>query len=85
MRSFVIGTRDDVAGFALAGVQGAVCATREEVESALATLGAQASSPANNAGGTPALPEETIVIVSASLPALLPKGITQMVVVLPEG
>jgi vacuolar-type H+-ATPase subunit F/Vma7 len=30
MKPFVIGTREDVVGFALAGVEGVVCATREE-------------------------------------------------------
>ena len=36
MTPFVIGTRDDVAGFALAGVKGVVCATREEAGQAIA-------------------------------------------------
>ena len=32
MKPFVIGTQEDVAGFALAGIEGVVCATREEAD-----------------------------------------------------
>ena len=38
MTPFVVGTRDDVAGFALVGIEGAVCATREEAERAIAQV-----------------------------------------------
>lgn len=37
MTPHVIGTRDDVAGFALAGVRGSICTTRAEIERALTT------------------------------------------------
>lgn len=36
MKALVAGSREDVAGFALAGVDGVVCATREEAAQALA-------------------------------------------------
>lgn len=36
MKPFVVGTREDVAGFALAGVEGVVCATRDEAAQAIA-------------------------------------------------
>ena len=36
MKPLAIGSREDVAGFALAGVDGVVCATREDVEQAIA-------------------------------------------------
>jgi len=36
MKSLVVGTREDVAGFALAGVDGVVCANREDAEQAIA-------------------------------------------------
>lgn len=42
MTPFVIGSRDDVAGFALAGVAGAQCASREEIEAALERAGGDA-------------------------------------------
>ena len=35
MKPLDIGSREDVAGFALAGVDGVVCATREDAEQAL--------------------------------------------------
>ena len=35
MTPLVVGTREDVAGFALAGVAGVVCATRREAEQAI--------------------------------------------------
>ena len=35
MKPLVIGTREDVAGFALAGIEGVVCATREEADQAI--------------------------------------------------
>ena len=35
MTPFVVGTREDVVGFALAGVEGVVCATREEAGQAI--------------------------------------------------
>ena len=35
MKPFVIGTREDVVGFTLAGVEGVVCATREEAGEAI--------------------------------------------------
>lgn len=35
MTPLVIGSREDVAGFALAGVAGRVCATRKDVERAI--------------------------------------------------
>ena len=38
MKPFVVGTREDVAGFALAGVRGVVCSTREEAEKAIARV-----------------------------------------------
>ena len=36
MTPLVIGTREDVVGFALAGVEGVLCATREEAGQAIA-------------------------------------------------
>jgi vacuolar-type H+-ATPase subunit F/Vma7 len=39
MIPLVVGTRDDVAGFALAGVPGMVCTTREEIAAAFAAAG----------------------------------------------
>ena len=36
MTPLVVGTREDVAGFALAGVAGVVCATSREAEQAIA-------------------------------------------------
>lgn len=36
MTPLVIGTGEDVAGFALAGIEGVVCGTREEAERAIA-------------------------------------------------
>lgn len=39
MKPLVIGTREDVAGFALAGVEGVVCATREEADQAISRAG----------------------------------------------
>ena len=36
MKPLVVGTRDDVAGFALAGVEGVVCATRDNAAQAIA-------------------------------------------------
>lgn len=36
MKPLVVGSREDVAGFALAGVEGVVCATREEAGQAIA-------------------------------------------------
>jgi vacuolar-type H+-ATPase subunit F/Vma7 len=41
MKPLVIGTREDVAGFALAGVAGVVCASREEAERAIARADAE--------------------------------------------
>lgn len=38
MKAFLLGTADDVRGFALAGIDGVTCATREEVERAAAEL-----------------------------------------------
>jgi vacuolar-type H+-ATPase subunit F/Vma7 len=35
MTPLVIGTREDVAGFALAGIHGVACATREEADQAI--------------------------------------------------
>ena len=35
MKPFVIGTREDVVGFTLAGVEGVVCANREEAGQAI--------------------------------------------------
>lgn len=35
MKPLVIGTREDVAGFALAGIEGVVCSTREEADQAI--------------------------------------------------
>lgn len=42
MTPFVIGSREDVAGFALAGIDGVACATREEADAALARAGTDA-------------------------------------------
>jgi vacuolar-type H+-ATPase subunit F/Vma7 len=42
MTPFVIGSREDVAGFALAGIDGVACATRDEADAALARAGADA-------------------------------------------
>ena len=36
MKPLVVGSREDVAGFALTGVDGVVCATREDAEQAIA-------------------------------------------------
>lgn len=36
MTALVVGTPEDVAGFALAGIEGVVCATREEADRAIA-------------------------------------------------
>ena len=36
MKPLVVGSREDVAGFALAGVDGVVCATRDDAEQAIA-------------------------------------------------
>ena len=36
MNPLAVGSREDVAGFALAGVDGVVCATREDAEQAIA-------------------------------------------------
>lgn len=36
MTPLVVGTREDVAGFALAGIEGVVCETREEADRAIA-------------------------------------------------
>ena len=36
MKLLVVGSREDVAGFALAGVGGVVCATRDDAEQAIA-------------------------------------------------
>ena len=36
MTPLVVGTREDVAGFALAGIAGVVCATHQEAERAIA-------------------------------------------------
>jgi hypothetical protein len=36
MTPLVVGTREDVAGFALAGIEGVVCATREEAHQVIA-------------------------------------------------
>lgn len=41
MKVLVIGTREDVAGFALAGVEGVACETREEAERVLARADAE--------------------------------------------
>ena len=38
MTPFVIGTREDVVGFALAGVDGVICAGPEEADRALSQL-----------------------------------------------
>ncbi len=38
MRAFLLGAADDVRGFALAGVPGLACSTREDVERAAAAL-----------------------------------------------
>lgn len=40
MTPLVIGTREDVAGFALAGIEGTVCTTSEEAGEAIAATGA---------------------------------------------
>ena len=42
MTPLVVGTREDVAGFALAGVAGVTCTTREEAQQAAARAGADA-------------------------------------------
>jgi hypothetical protein len=39
MKPLVVGTREDVAGFALAGIEGVVCSTREEMERVIAEAG----------------------------------------------
>jgi vacuolar-type H+-ATPase subunit F/Vma7 len=39
MTPLVVGRREDVAGFALAGIEGVVCATREEAHQAIARAG----------------------------------------------
>jgi vacuolar-type H+-ATPase subunit F/Vma7 len=39
MTLLVVGTREDVAGFALAGVEGLVCRTREEALQAMERAG----------------------------------------------
>lgn len=39
MKALVIGARDDVAGFALAGIEGRVCTTPDETEHAIDTAG----------------------------------------------
>lgn len=41
MKPLVIGTKDDVAGFALAGVEGVVCSNREDVEKAMAFVNSE--------------------------------------------
>ena len=41
MIPIVVGTREDVAGFALAGVNGVVCKTREEASAAIEQSGAE--------------------------------------------
>ncbi len=41
MQAFLLGTADDVRGFALAGVAGRVCATAAEVEEACAHVKAR--------------------------------------------
>ena len=38
MTPFVIGTREDVTGFALAGIDGVICSNTEEVNRAIAQL-----------------------------------------------
>ena len=40
MTPLVVGTPEDVAGFALAGIEGVVCTTREEAERAIADAAA---------------------------------------------
>jgi vacuolar-type H+-ATPase subunit F/Vma7 len=40
MTPLVVGTPEDVAGFALAGIEGVVCATREEANRAIARAAA---------------------------------------------
>ncbi len=40
MTPLVVGTREDVAGFALAGIEGVVCTTRDEAEKAIAKASA---------------------------------------------
>jgi vacuolar-type H+-ATPase subunit F/Vma7 len=39
MRPLVVGTREDVAGFALAGIDGVVCTTRQEADQAIVQAG----------------------------------------------
>jgi len=39
MTPFVVGTPEDVAGFALAGIEGVVCRTRDEANQAIAKAG----------------------------------------------
>jgi hypothetical protein len=41
MRVFVVGTREDVTGFAFAGIDGVVCATPDEASRAIARAGAE--------------------------------------------
>jgi len=40
MKPFVIGSPEDVVGFALAGIDGVICATREEADAALTRVDA---------------------------------------------
>lgn len=40
MTPLVVGTPEDVAGFALAGIEGVVCRTRDEASQAIAQAGA---------------------------------------------
>lgn len=42
MTPFVIGTPEDVAGFALAGIEGVICRTRGEADQAIANAGVDA-------------------------------------------
>lgn len=76
MKPFVIGTRHDVAGFALAGVEGVTASSREGIESEIARAGT----------------DDTIFIVSSSVARVISdhleqwakSGLGPLLVVLPE-
>jgi len=75
MKAFLLGTADDVRGFALAGVAGIPCATRDEVERAAAVVKARG--------------DVALVLVSAEVEKLAPQIVASLageppaVVVLP--
>lgn len=68
MRPIVIGTPDDIAGFALAGVDGVVCTTSDEARKAIARAGEDALVilSAEFAGAVPR--DNTLAVVLPSRP-----------------